>query len=309
METGRSIRKCEYSQARKIHHCRICGKQISILRDLQLFRQHFLEISPEDKIEIENLITYIKAFENISMPSEKPFDLMNVWEIIKFVRSMKNSGKVLKYLSHISIEEFCSSFKSPLIKKVLGSIMPAKYSASSLIFTLASFIGGNSDLPMGGSRAMVERIVEKYISLGGKVKTNAEIEEILIDDGVAKGVQMADGNKEFASYIIPACDIDITYNKLLGGKYKDKKFVKRYSNPDKYPLSSCVYLSFAVDAKLEAYPENFVFESSPFTCGEKTYHKITMHHYCYDNFAPKGKSIVISTISTDEDDYIFWKSH
>lgn len=125
------------------------GKQISILRDLQLFRQHFLEISPEDKIEIENLITYIKAFENISMPSEKPIDLMNLWEIIQFIRSMKNAGKILKILSRMSIEEYCSSFKSPLIKKVLGSIMLAKYSASSLIFTLASFTGSNSDLAFG----------------------------------------------------------------------------------------------------------------------------------------------------------------
>lgn len=154
---------------------------------------------------------------------------------------------------------------------------------------------------------MVERMVEKYLSLGDKVKANAGVEEILIEDGVTKGVQMEDGNKEYGSYIIPACDIDITFNKLLKGKYMDKKFVKRYLDPDKYPLSSCVYLSFAVDAELQAYPENFVFESSSFTCREKTYHKVSMHHYCYDNFAPKGKSIVISTISTDEDDYFFWK--
>ncbi len=284
------------------------GKQLSIERDLNLLREHLLEISPVDRSEIENLTAWIEALADSAMPTGKPFDMMNLWEIIKFGISMKDAGKIMKTLSKLSVEEYASRFKSPLIRKLLNTIVPPKYSAVSLLFTLATFVGGNGDLPSGGSRAMAERMADKYMSLGGKVVVNSEVEEILIENGVAKGVLLKNGDKEFGSYIIPACDTHVTFDKLLKGRYIDAKFAERYSDPNRYPLSSCVYLSFAVDANLQDYPVNFVFESTPFTCGDKQYADVSFHHYCYENFAPENKSIIISAFSTDLEDYLFWKN-
>lgn len=283
------------------------GKQISVDRDLTLLKEHFLEISPEDKGEIENLAAWIETLANSSMPTGKPFDMMNLWEIIKYGISMKDAAKIMKTLSRMSVAEYSSRFKSPIIRKLLNTMIPPKYSAISLLFTLATFVGDNGDLPAGGSRAMAERMTDKYLSLGGKLLVNTEVEEILIEKGAAKGILLKNGKREFGSYIIPACDTHVTFEKLLKGKYIDRKFAERYSDPNKYPLLSCVYLSFAVEADLREYPVNFVFETTPFTCGNKTYDEISLHHYCYENFAPDGKSIMISAVSTDREDYFFWK--
>lgn len=282
------------------------GRQISIHRDLNKLKEDFLEISPEDSEEIENLIENIKNFEKVQMPYDKPLDMMSTIEIIKFGMPMRKLRKILKVMSDMSVEEFCSRFKSPFIKKALISVIPSNYNAASLMFALATFTGDNGDFPAGGSKAMVERMVEKYLGLGGKIKTNTEIEEILIDEGNAYGVKKKSGSEEYGNYIIPACDTFVTLNNLLKGKYVDKKFTDRYSDSVRYPLPSCVYLSFAVDADMTDYPEKFVFDSAPYHCGDKVYHEVSLNHYCYEDFAPKGKSIAISAIMTDKNDYLFW---
>lgn len=282
-------------------------KQISIYRDLNKLREHFLELAPEDKDEIERLITDIRSLKDFGLPSDKPFDHMNLLDFIKLGRTMKNAGRIQKQLSKINGEEYCNRFKSPLIRKVLGACIPSYYDASALLFTLATFTNGNGDYPIGGSRAMAQRMVEKYLSLGGRVQTNSEVEEILIEQGKAAGVQLKDGSKELGEYIIPACDVHIVYNKLLKGRYVDRKFAERYADPVTYPLSSCVYLTFAVDADMKDYPEKLVFDTAPFGYGEKTLHEVLIHHYCFDSFAPKDKSVLICTIFTDEEDYDFWK--
>jgi phytoene desaturase len=283
------------------------GKQLSIYRDLNRLREQLLEASPEDEAETEQLISRVKALGDVGIPSDKPIDLMSPIELVKLGMSMRNEGKVTKALSKLSVKEYGARFKSPLIRKALSAIVPSEYSAVSLIFTLAVFAGGNGDYPLGGSRAMARRMAEKYLSLGGELRVNTEAEEIIVENGTAAGVFMKDGSFEKGDYIIPACDTHVTFNRLLKGMYFDKQLEERYCNPSQYPLYSCLYLSFAVDEDMKDYPESFVFDTAPISCGIKKYSDIYMHHYCFDSFAPKGKSVLICTFMTDEADYHFWK--
>lgn len=284
------------------------NKQINIYRDLNLLRDHFLEISPEDKSEIDKFIACIRTLESAGIPAEKPFDMMNIWEILKYGISMKDIGKIEKELSKKTIEEYCSKFKSPLIRKALTSLLPAKYNASSLMFSLATFTGGNGGWPAGGSRAMAQRMEKKYLELGGKVKTNTEVQEIIIENGAAKALKTRDGSIESGTYIVPACDSHITLKKLLKGRYTDKELDKRYADSTNNPIESCVYISLAVDADLKDYPEKLIFETAPITCGSRTYHELFIHHYCHEPFAPEGKSIITCSLSTEETDYLYWKT-
>lgn len=283
------------------------GKQGIIYRDLNLLKKHFLELSPEDEKEIETLIEYTKLLDDSGMPCDKPFDMMNIFDYIKLGKSMKNTGKIQRELSKISAIEYCSRFKSAIIRKALSTVVPSTYNASSLFFTLATFTSGNGDWPFGGSRLLAKRMEEKYLSLGGTVKTNSEVDEIIVENGIAKTIKLKNGKTEEGDYIIPACDTNVVYSRLLRGKYIDKKFAERHANPKAYPLSSCVYMAFAVDYDLKDYPDKLLIETTPFSCGKKTYNELLLHHYCFDNFAPKDKSILISTIVTDEDEYMFWK--
>lgn len=283
------------------------GTTINIYRDLELLKEHLIEISIEDKHEIEELCNNIKKFEDFVMPSEKPFDLMTLSEVTRLAMNIKPYSKVLKVMTEITVEEYSTRFKSPAIRKALNSIIPSHYYAAALLFTLSTFTSGNGDIPYGGSRAMAKRMEEKYLCLGGKVRTNSKVHEILIENGVARGIQLVNGIIEYGEYIVPTCDVRVTFDKLLAGKYEDKRFLMRYSNPDIYPLSSCAYVALAVDKDISEYPKKLLFEVIPFTCGQNIYTEIEIFNYCHESFAPKGKSIIISKIMTNEADYLFWK--
>lgn len=283
------------------------GTTINIYRDLELLKEHLIEISIEDKDEIQELCNNIKKFEDFATPNEKPFDLMTLSEITRLAMNIKPYSKVLKVMTEITVEEYSIRFKSSAIRKALNSIIPSHYYAAALLFTLSTFTSGNGDIPYGGSRAMAKRMEKKYLSLGGKARTNSKVHGILIENGVAKGIQLEDGSKEYGEYIVPTCDARVTFDKLLAGRYEDKRFYTRYSNPHMYPLSSCIHLALAVDKDITEYPKRILFEVVPFTCGQNIYTEIQIFNYCHESFAPKGKSIIISKIMTSEADYLFWK--
>ena len=152
---------------------------------------------------------------------------------------------------------------------------------------------------------MAQRIEEKYKSLGGKLILKREVDKILIEDGRATGVRLADGSKEYADYIVPACDTHITFEKLLEGKYQDKKFQVRYNDEQTYPLQSSVLVSFGVDADLSIYPASHIFQTREFDFEDEKQNILSIKHYCYESsFAPDGKSVVIAYFNAD---YNWWK--
>ena len=78
--------------------------------------------------------------------------------------------------------------------------------------------------PIGGSARLAETILPLIEKGGGKVYTNAGVQEIIVRDGKAVGVKMEDGMEIMAPWIISNAGIMNTYGHLLPGnlaaKYK-----------------------------------------------------------------------------------------
>lgn len=69
--------------------------------------------------------------------------------------------------------------------------------------------------PVGGSARIAETIVPLIEKAGGKVFVNAEVTEILVENGKATGVKMADGQELVAERIISSAGIINTYHHLV----------------------------------------------------------------------------------------------
>ena len=281
------------------------GCTITLYRDLEKTKHHLIEVSPDDRDEIEKLMNYTERFLSFQMPCRKPFDLLNIFDKLKLGISMRDLGPVMKELGKISIEQYVQRFHHPAVKEAFMSGLVGTYSAYILPFTLAVFASGNGGRPAGGSRAMAQRMEKKYTSLGGRTEIRQQVKEIIIEKGIAKGVLLADGSEVYGDYIVPACDARITFQKLLGGKYTDKKFEQKYADPKAYPLFSCIYASFGVDADLSEYPADFVFQTTPFSFEDGSKNQLSIKHYCYEpSFSPEGKTIVIAYFHAS---YDWWK--
>lgn len=93
--------------------------------------------------------------------------------------------------------------------------LPPKQSAFAMHASVAKhyFQGGN--YPVGGSARIAETIAPKIEAAGGVLLTNAEVEEIVVRDGKATGVRMADGRVLRAPIVVSNAGAANTYGKLL----------------------------------------------------------------------------------------------
>ena len=111
----------------------------------------------------------------------------------------------------------------------------------------------------GGMHKMAEGMESVFKELGGKVHYNANVEEILIEEGKARGVRV-NGQDELSDYVI--CNADFPYamknlvkNEAAKGKYTDEKIESlKYS-------CSCFILYLGMDRQYDEleHVHTFVF--------------------------------------------------
>lgn len=288
------------------------GETVHIYNDLEKLRKELLRVAPEDKELIEELARDIQAGTKMDLPADKPTDMYSPIELLRLGMEMKDAGALMKKYGKISCTEFAMKFKSPLLQKVFVSLMPQYYSAQALIFTLATVVSGNGDIPRRGSLAMAERMRKKYESLGGKVFTGAEVEEILVENKRAAGIRLKNGTEIDADYVIAAGDVDYTFHTLLRNRFQDKRFEMRFEaereKEGTYPLPTSAHVVFAVDASLKDYPIALSFETEEYKVGVSAFRGMGIRNYSYEpSFAPEGKAVLNSFISQYDRDYLWWE--
>lgn len=68
---------------------------------------------------------------------------------------------------------------------------------------------------MGGVQAIANAMVKVIHCQGGTVRQNVEVDEVLIDNGAAKGVRLTDGTVIHAPLVVSNADAGHTYQRLL----------------------------------------------------------------------------------------------
>jgi phytoene desaturase len=93
---------------------------------------------------------------------------------------------------------------------------------------------------MGGTGALVRGLAGLILGQGGTVRLNAEVAEILVEDGAAKGVRLADGARIDADIVVSNADAAYTYKKLLPAAVR-KRWTDRKIDNAKYSMSLFVW--------------------------------------------------------------------
>ncbi len=284
------------------------GETLTFWRDKEKTRAEMLKLSPQDEKEINKLIDYVELAESMTVPTDKPFDCMNMFELMKLGMSMKAMGKLMKEYGKIDVYELAMRFKHPLIQRAISDYMPPGYQAYAFLVSYGTVTAGNGDIPRGGSLAMALRIAKTYTDNGGVIRTNADVSKILLENKIAKAVVLSNGKKINADYVVCACDTDYVFNALLPKEYMPKSLKKLYAEREKYPVSSSFQVAFAVDG---IYPEisgTRIFSCKELTVGKSSVEAISTLSYDYEpSFAPSGKTVLQTNIVQKEEDYKYWQ--
>ena len=288
------------------------GVTLHFYRDLDRFESSWMKISPEDGEAIEELCKDIRKLHSFSLPVDKPMDLMNPIEKLKFIFSMKDVGPVMQKYGKISVRELAEKFKHPALREAIASFMPeGEYSAISVVFPLGTFTGNQSSIPLGGSKALAMRMVEKYKSLGGTVEASSEVADLEIKENTVGRITCKNGKVFEGDYVIAACDPKVLYEGLLKGRYPDPEFQKRYNNPESYPLASNIYVGIGYEGTMEEIPRTLKFpvDSVQIIQNRKPIEHLQMTHYGYEpDFAPEGHTVITFAINQFQPELEYWEA-
>jgi phytoene desaturase len=92
----------------------------------------------------------------------------------------------------------------------------------------------------GGMYSLVEAFAKVFREIGGSIRTNAEVQEIVVKDGVAKGV-LVNGRLHTADAVVCNGDVPFTYKNLIRPEHRRKWTDKRL---DRLHMSMSVFLMY-----------------------------------------------------------------
>ena len=224
------------------------------------------------------------------------------------ISALPNSLKVFKAMKE-SREDYANKFKHPALRFALRNAQTG-YNNMFFFFDLYGiFIKGNADVPSGGALYMSKRMEERFLSLGGHLYLNSDVQEIVVKDDVAIGIK-TNNKLEKGDVVISCLDPSFTLNQLLNNKYRCNKLEKLNKNVSNNPISSayCLYVTIEGDISNIAIPT--CLHVKDLKVGSRNVESILIRPYGFDKeyFVKDNKTVVSIFIDQNQDDYHYFKS-
>lgn len=290
----------------------IDGITITLWKDAEKLRKELKDISPEDGKLIDELVDDIVAASSMEMPAKVPMDMISFKEMLSLGSKMMPAGRIMKKYQSISCVAYGKRYQHPALQKLFAMSMPADYSITAFVMSMATVCSGDGDIPKGGSRAMALRMAEKYQSMGGRIVTGTGVEEILVHSAngreTATGIRLETGEKISADYVIAAGDAYYTLHKLLQGRFPDKQLEQRFADMNTYKLPTSAHVVFGVDAAATEIPKTVSFHTEPYTVATRHVDFLQIINYAYEpDFHPEGKSVFSVYLDQSDQDFLWWE--
>ncbi len=270
--------------------------------------EELLRHSPKDDKVIGELCDLIRTFYGFKPNVAKAQELFNFVDYLKMMPEMilnlKQYRAFFKY-GKITMSELAAKFKSPLLRLLLESIWGGNFPVSLFASTMAWCAAGTAGYPEGGSLKVAKAMEEKYISLGGNIRYDRCVEEIIVEEGKAVGVKLVDGSTNYADYVISAADGYTTLNRMLGGRYSTEKIKKWYGSYPTYPPYIQISLGVARDMINEPKLMHIRLKQPVYAAGAEVPYMILQNYSCDSSLAPEGRTSLAVRIFTD---YDYWQN-
>jgi phytoene dehydrogenase-like protein len=276
------------------------GERLRIYANLDRLESELLENAPQDTAEISRFVSAARRLASLELP-----DPTEGWphSWLTLVRTLPYFS-VLRYWSNLSSKEYGQRFTHPLLRSFFGGGETGEMSALALVFSLAWMSQHNAGYAIGGSQAIIRLIVDKLLSLGGRLRLGANVEKILVKRDTAVGVQLASGETIAADWVISAADGHATVYDLLGGRYRDKITDETYSTRQTFPSYLQVSLGVARDLSQQAGYVTRLLDTPLKVDPHTQLRQISFRFFHFDpTFAPLGKTAVTCFLPTYNFEY------
>lgn len=266
-----------------------------IYSNIDCWEKYLIEIAPEDKKAITKMCNDMRKSALLT-PFALPPQLRRPLDYLRILPTMLPVINIIRKFGRLTCKEYFDklNFKNERIKSALYSLYGERnFSALAFIFMLGWFNQKNAGYIKGGSYPLAQRMVDKFIKHGGKISYKKKVEEIIVENNIAKGVILSDGSKIFTDYVISTADGYTTIYKMLKGKFISKKIDNAYKKWELFtPL---VQVSFGINKEIKSESPIIIYISKDIKIGmTKLENGYSIMNYSFDEtMAPEGKTTII----------------
>jgi phytoene dehydrogenase-like protein len=280
------------------------GLSVEVTQDLDRLADELKALFPADARIIDELIAGARAMQGLDMSEvglSSPPELMGPLDQIRELWAMRHLLRYLTGRYGRPVADYARAAEDPRLRVCLENLFLPDVPVYFIFMILALLADGQLGLIEGGSHDFVWAIEKRYRALGGRVNYNATVEEILVEDGCAVGVRLADGAEHRASAVVSAADGYRTIFEMLDGRYVNRKIRNRYANWK--VCRPLVMITYGVAREfLDELPFATFALESPFTVGDRVVGGIFVRIFNYSpRFAPPGKTVVQAEFETEWD--------
>ena len=278
------------------------GLEIPFTRDLDALVKQLTELSPDDAPELARLRESAREVLALHPPMDPP-ELGHMGDQVREFWQMRGAiGSLVHF--HGSIGAWAKeNLESPRLRRIFTRMLPESAPASFLLMVLGYLERGYLSRPVGGTAAFRDALVHTYTALGGDVRLDATVDEILVERGRATGVRLVDGTTLSADMVLSTSSAPETVLRMLGGAYDAKPTRDRLETWQLF--APIVLASFGVAAPFADSPSLLTLDgNAQFEVGGRLVDCFSVR-VCNDDtcYAPAGHTVIQALMPTD---YEWW---
>jgi phytoene dehydrogenase-like protein len=281
------------------------GKKIRLYADVEKLQQELKDVSPEDSPKIDDFIAAIRqfdVFQNLSEEAEKAEGIMS-----KAAMFLKMAPSLVAFRKwKMPLKKYAERFKSEKLRHFFTASLGNETPVWVMVFNSSWFNNKDAAYLIGGANELAGRIVKRYESLGGKIHYNSKVTKIVVEDDIACGIKLENGEIVNADVVISAADGFYTVQEMLGGKYRDKHIDKLYYSGKFEPKTSGIHIAAGVARTFnESFKPIVVFDmKNPITVDGKEIKTLGVTVYNFDpGAAPKGHTVLTAVVESNNPSY------
>jgi phytoene dehydrogenase-like protein len=276
------------------------GFEIEFTRDLDAVFRELVRHSREDAAELERLRKHAAAFAEFSPPIDAQ-ELSSFGDMLHGLWEMRGAAPALLHFRKPVAVWAKEHLVSPRLQRLFTRMFPEAAPAVFVLMVLGYLEKGYLSRPVGGTAAFRDALIKSFWDQGGSALLDATADEIIVRDGRARAVRLADGTIVEADIVISTASAPETVLRMLGSCYDAEATRRRLENWKVF--DPIVMASFGVAKPYADTPSLLIVDGiEPFYVGGRRAEDLYVRA-CNDDasFAPPGNSVVQAMVATDYD--------
>jgi phytoene dehydrogenase-like protein len=275
--------------------------EVTLTADLQRTQDALRAIGPEDTDELARLFEGASRMADLNPHVDRPPELATLSDRLRSVWDLRDHvGTFLHFRKPLGVW-INDDLKSPQLRGLFQRLLPAETPTLFLLMVLGYLARGWLSRPKGGTAQFRDALIERYQRLGGESVLNTTVEEILVSEGLARGVRLTDGTLMDAEMVVSTSSAPETVFRLLAGRFGAADWRARM---DTWKMFQPIVLaSYGVSMPLDGQPAMLLVDGiDPLTIGSHSNDYLYLR-ICNDDpaFAPPGHAVVQAMLQTEYD--------